>query len=108
MSDEQPDSPPRARLGSSFIAHRSALLKMSQMSSPTIAALSFNHPTRPMLARDADSMYWMSRYVERAEHIARIMWVNANLLVDVGDLAPALQERQWESVLTIFHVNSPP
>ena len=61
-----------------------------------------------MLARDADSMYWMSRYVERAEHVARIMWVNSNLLVDVGDLAPALQERQWESVLTIFHVGSPP
>ena len=26
-----------------------------------------------MLARDADSMYWMSRYVERAEHIARLV-----------------------------------
>ncbi len=80
---------------------------MSQVSSSSIARYSFNQPTRPMLARDADSMYWMSRYVERAEHVARIMWVNSNLLVDVGDLAPALQERQWESVLTIFHVNSP-
>ena len=58
-----------------------------------------------MLARDADSMYWMSRYIERAEHVARIMWVNSNLLIDVGDLAPALQEQQWESVLTIFHVD---
>ena len=28
--------------------------------------------TRPMLARDADSMYWMTRYVERAEHVARM------------------------------------
>ena len=49
-----------------------------------------------MLARDADSIYWMARYIERAEHIARICWVNSNLLVDVGDLAPALQNRQWE------------
>jgi methionyl-tRNA synthetase len=24
-------------------------------------------PPRPMLSRDADSVYWMSRYVERAE-----------------------------------------
>ena len=49
--------------------------------------------TRPMLARDADSVYWMARYVERAEHVARIMFVNSNLLVDVGDLAPALQDQ---------------
>ena len=41
-----------------------------------------------MLARDADSMYWMSRYVERAEHVARLLLVNTNLLMDVGDLAP--------------------
>jgi uncharacterized alpha-E superfamily protein len=67
----------------------------------------FNRPSRPMLARDADSVYWMARYVERAEHVARFMWVNANLLVDVGDLAPALQDQQWESLLTIFHITEP-
>ncbi len=68
------------------------------------AKYTFNLPSRPMLARDADSIYWMTRYIERAEHVARICWVNSNLLVDVGDLAPALQDRQWESVLTIFHL----
>ena len=47
-------------------------------------------------------MYWMSRYIERAEHVARLLLVNANLLVDVGDLSPELQERQWHSVLTIM------
>jgi uncharacterized alpha-E superfamily protein len=73
---------------------------------PTLTLTSPNQPMRPMLARDADSMYWMSRYVERAEHVARIMWVNSNLLIDVGDLAPALQEQQWKSVLTIFHVEA--
>ena len=55
-----------------------------------------------MLSRDADSMYWMSRYVERTEHLARLLLVNANLLIDVGDLAPALQARQWQSLLTIL------
>src|ERR687893_350682 len=35
---------------------------------------------RPMLSRDADSMYWMSRYVERTEHVARLLLVNSNLL----------------------------
>jgi uncharacterized alpha-E superfamily protein len=67
-----------------------------------------HRPARPMLARDADAMYWMSRYVERAEHIARLLLVNSNLLIDVGDLAPRLQQQQWESVLTIMHTPAAP
>jgi uncharacterized alpha-E superfamily protein len=63
---------------------------------------------RPMLARDADSVYWMARYVERAEHTARILLVNANLLMDVGDLAPELQERQWHGVLSIMRAGELP
>src|SRR5215204_2063081 len=47
---------------------------------------------RPMLARDADTVYWMSRYVERSEHIARVLLINTNLLMDVGELAPELPE----------------
>jgi len=67
-----------------------------------VAGDSKSKPDRPMLARDADAMYWMARYVERAEHVARLLLVNSNLLIDVGDLAPALQARQWQSLLTIF------
>src|SRR3954447_585634 len=66
-----------------------------------------NAPPRPMLARDADSMYWMSRYVERAEHVARLLLVNTNLLIDVGDLAPSLLRRQWNSVFTVFRMDVP-
>jgi uncharacterized alpha-E superfamily protein len=69
---------------------------------------SLTRPPRPMLARDADSMYWMSRYVERAEHVARILLVNSNLLIDVGDLDEDLQERQWASILTIVHLQAAP
>ena len=69
-----------------------------------IAAPTALKPERPMLARDADAMYWMARYVERAEHVVRLMLVNSNLLIDVGDLAPALQARQWQSLLTIFRL----
>ncbi len=57
-----------------------------------------------MLAREADAMYWMARYVERAEHVARLLRVNASTMVDVGDLAPALQIRQWQSLLTILRL----
>ena len=69
---------------------------------------SLTRPPRPMLARDADSMYWMSRYVERAEHVARILLVSSNLLIDVGDLDEELQDRQWESILTILHLHDAP
>jgi len=59
---------------------------------------------RPMLARDADSIYWMARYVERAEHVARILLISGNLLTDVGDLDEELVEQQWRSILTIMQV----
>ena len=81
---------------------------MSQISLPSVPKFSQHAASRPLLARDADSMYWMSRYVERAEHVARLLLVNSNLLVDVGDLAPELQDRQWQSVLTIMRNGTPP
>jgi uncharacterized alpha-E superfamily protein len=77
-------------------------MTQQQIAVPSIAKFSVHRPPRPLMARDADSMYWMSRYVERAEHIARLLLVHSNLLVDVGDLTPQLQEQQWHSVLTIM------
>mgnify|MGYP006267083841 CR=1 FL=1 len=35
-----------------------------------------------MLSRVADSLFWMSRYLERAEHVARVVNVNLNLALD--------------------------
>lgn len=64
-----------------------------------------HHASRPMLARDADAMYWVSRYVERAEHVARLLLVNSNLLMDVGELTPALEQRQWQSVMTVLRID---
>src|SRR5947207_712205 len=66
------------------------------------------HPPRPLLARDADARYWMSRYMERAEHVTRMLLINSNLLIDVGDLAPDLKHRQWQSVLTIMRASEMP
>jgi len=75
---------------------------------PSKPPLAVNQPARPMLSRDADSMYWLSRYVERAEHVARLLMVNSNLLMDVGDLAPHLQARQWRSILEIMRLDELP
>jgi len=36
-----------------------------------------------MLSRVAENLYWLGRYVERAENAARIITVNANLLLDL-------------------------
>ncbi len=37
-----------------------------------------------MLSRTADSIYWMSRYMERADNVARFINVNIHLLLDLG------------------------
>ena len=49
-----------------------------------------------MLSRVADSLYWMGRYLERAEHTARV--VNANLTASI-DHAPEELTRQWGRLL---------
>ena len=48
-----------------------------------------------MLSRVADSIYWMSRYVERAENVARFVDVNLNLMLD----APEGQAQQWQPLV---------
>ena len=49
-----------------------------------------------MLSRVADSLYWMSRYLERAEHTARVVSVNLTLTLD---RAPAELARHWGRLL---------
>src|SRR5258707_182579 len=49
-----------------------------------------------MLSRVADSLYWMSRYLERAEHSARILEVQLNLMLDRGSVTV---EGRWNRVL---------
>jgi uncharacterized alpha-E superfamily protein len=48
-----------------------------------------------MLSRVANSIYWLNRYVERAENIARFVDVNLNLLLD----APVVMTQQWEPLI---------
>ena len=37
-----------------------------------------------MLSRVADSLYWMSRYLERAENTVRLLDVTMSLMLDTG------------------------
>jgi uncharacterized alpha-E superfamily protein len=48
-----------------------------------------------MLSRVAESIYWMSRYIERGENVARIMDANYHMLLDL----PAGGGEQWEPLV---------
>src|ERR1700721_2108404 len=49
-----------------------------------------------MLSRVADSLYWMSRYLERAEHTVRLIDVNMSLMLDEASTTANLSlERRW-------------
>jgi uncharacterized alpha-E superfamily protein len=50
-----------------------------------------------MLSRVAESLYWMSRHLERAENSARMINANANLMLDL----PKEIRPRWDSLLTI-------
>jgi uncharacterized alpha-E superfamily protein len=52
-----------------------------------------------MLSRVADSLYWMSRYIERAENIARLLDVNLQLLLDFESLDDAKLKEHWEPII---------
>jgi uncharacterized alpha-E superfamily protein len=50
-----------------------------------------------MLSRVAESMYWMSRYIERAENVARFVDVNLTLMLDL----PSGFAQQWQPLVDI-------
>ena len=50
-----------------------------------------------MLSRVADSIYWLNRYIERAENVARFVDVNLNLLMD----SPVGTAQQWEPLIAV-------
>src|SRR5690349_14662228 len=48
-----------------------------------------------MLSRVADSIYWMSRYIERAENVARFIEVNLQLMLD----STSGDDQQWQPLV---------
>ena len=48
-----------------------------------------------MLSRVAESIYWMSRYIERAENVARFVDVNLHLMLDL----PVGIQTQWNPLV---------
>jgi len=56
-----------------------------------------------MLSRVADSLYWMSRYLERAEHTARVINVQLDLMLEQGS---GSDERTWARTLRSLGVDA--
>lgn len=58
-----------------------------------------------MLSRVADSLYWMSRYLERAEHTARVINVQLNLMLERG---AGSDDAYWGRVLRTLGIELTP
>ena len=52
--------------------------------------------SRTMLSRVADSLYWMSRYLERAENTVRLLDVTMTLMLDMGGVH---LEPRWQRLV---------
>lgn len=61
-----------------------------------------------MLSRVADALFWMSRYVERAEHIARLLDVWFHLELDLSGAGAAPYEMHWTALAAILQHHAPP
>ena len=57
---------------------------------------------RLMLSRVADSLYWMGRYLERAEHITRLLLVTEDVSTETQGLDEDLAQTAWKDMLAIF------
>jgi uncharacterized alpha-E superfamily protein len=57
-----------------------------------------------MLSRVADALFWMGRYLERAEHAARVLEVTRAILIDIAEVDPETARRQWQRAITALSV----
>ena len=48
-----------------------------------------------MLSRVANSIYWLNRYIERAENVARFIDANYHMTLDIPDSA----SDQWQPLI---------
>ncbi len=54
-----------------------------------------------MLSRVAESLFWMSRYFERAENTARFLDVNFNLLLDLNKITHVENPNYWIALILV-------
>src|SRR5580765_4534098 len=52
-----------------------------------------------MLSRMADALYWMTRYLERADNTARLVGINVSHMLEAEDVLS--EAAQWRPLLAI-------
>jgi uncharacterized alpha-E superfamily protein len=60
-----------------------------------------------MLSRVADALFWMGRYLERADHVARNVGVTFNLDLDLHGVLANPAELEWSSLLATLQQPAP-
>src|SRR5262245_28253963 len=55
-----------------------------------------------ILSRVADALYWMGRYLERAENITRLLLVTEEMASEVVGLDENLARAEWHDLQAIF------
>jgi uncharacterized alpha-E superfamily protein len=60
-----------------------------------------------MLSRVADALYWMARYVERAEHASRVLSVLQETQIDLHDLDPSGAPAHEQATLAALGISEP-
>ena len=55
-----------------------------------------------MLSRVADALYWMGRYLERAENVARLLLVTEDFATETQALDEDLAQTAWKDLRAIF------
>lgn len=60
-----------------------------------------------MLSRVADALFWMSRYLERADHVARAVEVTFQLDLDLHGVLANPAELEWNALLALLRQPPP-
>src|ERR1700682_344686 len=60
-----------------------------------------------MLSRVADALFWMSRYLERAEQVARLLDVCFHLELDLHGVMAGPHELHWTTLAAILQQKLP-
>jgi uncharacterized alpha-E superfamily protein len=55
-----------------------------------------------LLSRVADALYWMGRYIERAEHCTRLLLVTEDIATEIQGLDESVAQAEWADLLAIF------
>ncbi|MFY8221673.1 MAG: alpha-E domain-containing protein [Pirellulales bacterium] len=61
-----------------------------------------------MLSRVADALFWMSRYLERADHLSRAVDVTFHLDLDLHGVLANPVELEWNALLSLLRQPPPP